>query len=158
MKIENKNTEIEWPRPNSQVLLDETEIEISVRGQLHQVRANASLRLLPEPRVVIACDGPTAGFGLSQDFGKSIKLVPTGTIIDVNLTSSSFGGEKFVSTFAPHREPITVSKKTRQRLSSVQFSLINFPEFFRGQDVIHHEGHGGQCLGAARLTAGPVAN
>ncbi len=141
-------------KPNAPVALGETTIELVVQGTAIQASATPVLRLLPDPSLVIDFEGPYSGLAGIEQIGPSVKLLPQGVKLDVNATSLSFGDGNVRGRLVPRRQPSTVLP-TRKRLKSVQFSVLNFPEFFGGQDQVLKDHKGGvRRLGGAQLNAG----
>jgi hypothetical protein len=141
---------------NAPIPLGETEIEISIHGATKTLAARPMLRLLPDPGLLIHFEGSISPFGFGTDFGPAIILKSHEIKLDGFVTSCSIENGRARGTFCPAREPCAVSPKTRKRLHSVRFSILNFPQFFGAQDRLLSDGDGGgRRLGHLILEAGP---
>ncbi len=117
----------------------------------------AILRLSPSPRLVIECTD-----GLSTE---NIQLDVSGSPVTVSLFNTKINclviektvhiGEssRISLILVPKREPVSIHR-TEERLSSVEFGVLNFPEFLRGQDKKVQVSNGWRLLGSVRLRAG----
>ncbi|MEP0339405.1 MAG: hypothetical protein ABJ388_11980 [Alphaproteobacteria bacterium] len=141
---------------NTPIPLGETDIEISIHGVAETLAAKLWLRMLPDPGLSINFEGNISTFRFGPNFGPAIVLKSSETKLNGIVTTYSIENNKIRGTFRPVQEPCTVSKNTKKRLHSVQFSILNFPQFFGVQDNILSDGNGGgRRLGHLILTAGP---
>ena len=143
--------------PNSPIALAEAAIQLDLCGEPIEVPAKAILRLSPSPRLVIECAD-----GLSTE---NIQLDPSRSSVTVSLFNSKVEffiassrmrigeGSRISLTLVPKRQPVSIHR-TEERLSFVEFGVLNFPEFLRGQDKRVLVGSEWRVLGSARLRAG----
>ena len=153
-----KTSDCSWLGANAPKELGAVDIELTVRGKPVSVPAQAYLRLLPDPSLVIEFKADDTGIFHAKDIGPGIRLLPEGVPFKVNATavSARYPANKVRGTLIPLSQPCTVLRKARQRLQAVRFSLINFPDFLGTQDLTVKDGKGARRRsGRAQMTAGP---
>ena len=137
-------------KANKDIALGETRIKFDVNGQCVDRPAEAILRMLPSPRLVIKCDlDLRESYVRVADFQQDYV---TATVHDqetkliVGQFTFPWGSENIQADMSlfPKREPISIHH-TGESLACVEFSVLNFPDFFGKQDKI----------GAIRLQAEP---
>ena len=116
--------------------------------------ATALLRLSPSPRLVIECTDGLSTENIQLDVSRSPVTV---SLFNTKIESFIVGrtvrvgeGSRISLTLLPKREPVTVHR-TEERSSSVELSVLNFPEFFGGQDKRVQVGNEWRVLGSALL-------
>ena len=143
--------------PNNPITLAEAAIPLDLRGELIEVPAKAILRLSPSPRLVIECTDGLSTENIQFDVSRSPVTVSLfNTKVEFFIASSLIrvgDGSGISLTLVPKREPVSVHR-TEERLSSVEFGVLNFPEFLRGQDKRVQVGNEWRVLGSVRLRAG----
>ena len=136
------------------ITLAETLIELDVCGGLIEVPANVLLRLSPSPRLVIECSDSLNMGTMQLDASPSpVTATLFNTKIECHVVrrTVSIGEASRVSlTLVPKREPVTVHR-SEERSLSVEFSVINLPEFFGGQDKAVQVGNEWRVLGTVLL-------
>lgn len=142
---------------NAPIDLAETVIRLDVDGAQIDMPARAIMRLLPSPRLVIECAEGLSDEHMQLDVTQShitASLFDTKTEFVIRQTALTFGGASKVGlTLLPKREPMSVHR-TGKRISSLDFGVLNFPEFLRGQDKQVIVGAQWRVLGSALLQAG----
>ena len=140
--------------PNNPITLAEATILLDLRGELVEVPAKTILRLSPSPRVVIECtDGLSTG-NIQVDISWSpvtVSLFNTKAEFFIASSHVRMGeGSRNSLTLLPKRTPVSIHR-TEERLSSVEFGVLNFPEFLRGQDKRVQVGNEWRALGSVLL-------
>lgn len=137
-------------KANNDIALAQTRIRFDVNGQCVDRPAEAILRMLPSPRLVIKCnlDLRNSDIGLAdfqQDY-VTATVHDQETKLIVGQFTFPWGSENLQADMSlfPKREPISIHH-TGESLACVEFSVLNFPDFFGKQDKI----------GAIRLQAEP---
>ncbi len=99
--------------------------------------AKALLRLSPSPRLVIECTDSLNTQSMKLDVTQSDV---TASLFNANIEfliargAVTIGDSSRVSlTLVPKREPVTIHR-TEEMSLSVEFSVLNFPNFIGGQD------------------------
>ena len=125
-------------KANEAISLAQTRIRFDVKGHCVDSPARVILRLLPRPRLVIKCDldSQNSNVGLA-DFQQDYV---TATIHDqetefiVGQFTFPWDPENFQAGMSlfPKREPISIHH-TGERLSCVEFDVLNFPKFLGKQ-------------------------
>ena len=145
---------------NEAIPLGETRIRFDVNGQCVDTPAKAVLRMLPSPRLVIKCDLDlrNSNVGLAdfqQDYvTATIQDQETEFIVGQFTFAWEPDGFQIGMTLSPKRQPISVHH-THDNLASVEFCVLNFPEFLGEQDRIIESNGSYDRIGAAQLQAGP---
>ena len=147
-------------KANEAILLAQTRIRFDVNGQCVDAPAKAILRMLPSPSLVIKCevDLKNSDVGVADIQQSYI----TATILDQQtefiVGQFTFAWEpdgfQIGMTLSPKRQPISVHH-THDNLASVEFCVLNFPEFLGEQDRIIESNGSYDRIGAAQLQAGP---
>ena len=138
---------------NNPITLAETVVQFDVCGEPIEMPSKALLRLLPSPRLVIECTDSlsTENEQLASQSNVIASVLNTKIESLIVRSTVSIGEASRISlTLLPKREPVTVHR-TEERSSSVEFSVLNFPEFFRGQDKRVQVGNEWRVLGSALL-------
>ncbi len=148
-------------KANENIALAQTRIRFDVKGQCVDGPAEAVLRMLPSPKLVIRCD-----FDLKNSNVKIADLQQpyiTATIhdqeTDLIVGQSPFhwdsDGFQIDMSLSPKREPISIYHSD-ESLASVEFGVLNFPEFWGEQDKkIQSNGNSYRRIGAMQLQADP---
>ncbi len=123
--------------PNAPIDLTETVIRFDVDGAQIEMPARAILRLLPNPRLVIECVEGLSEEYMQLDFTQShitASLFDTKTEFIIGQGGFTFGkASKVEVTLSPKYEPVSIYR-TGKRISSLEFGILNFPNFLQGQD------------------------
>jgi len=133
-------------KANKDITLEKTRIRFDVNGQSVDRPAEATLRMLPSPKLVIKCD-----FDLKNSNIKIADLQQpyiTATILDqqtefiVGQFTFHWDPDNFQADMVlfPKREPISIHH-TGDSLACVEFGVLNFPEF-RGKQFRIAGGNG----------------
>lgn len=103
---------------------------------------------------MLDCQIPYSGLFFNLDaICSHVKILPQRDKLGVIPASVTGKSGKATCSLAASTEPATILS-TRKRLQSVSFGVLNFQEFFGGEDILLDDGHGGgQRLGASRLSA-----
>ena len=116
--------------------------------------SKALLRLSPSPRLVIECADSLSSENMRLDVSQSHVIASLlNTKIEsfvVRSTVSVGEASRICLTLLPKREPVTIHR-TKERSSFVEFSVLNFPKFFGGQDKRVQVGNEWRVLGSALL-------
>lgn len=146
---------------NENIALAQTRIRFDVNGHCVDRPAEAVLRMLPSPKLVIKCD-----FDLKNSNVKMADLQQsyiTATVLDqqtefiVGQFTFHWDPDNFQAdkVLFPKREPISIHH-SGERLASVEFGVLNFPEFWGDQDKrIQSNGNSYRRIGAMQLQADP---
>ena len=143
---------------NELIELADTRIKFEVYGQCVDTPAKVILRMLPRPRLVIKCDVDSRNSDVRPgDFQHDYV---TATIHDhkaefiVGQFTFPLGPENILADMSlfPKREPISVHHSD-DSLASVEFGLLNFPEFLGEQDKTVESNGSYNRIGAVRLQA-----
>ena len=139
------------PKANHPIILAETDI-VRIDGQSIRKPAQAILRLSPRLSLSIESDDlPAIVLSLSKnDFGIELE---NGARMTVCIGSYKLG-KSIEGTLVPRVQPCVVMD-TQSPLHSLEFSILNFPQFFGQQDQWIEVNENNQRRGAARLEAGP---
>ncbi len=129
---------------NKDITLGETRIRFDVNGQCVDRPAEAVLRMLPSPRLVIKCDldlreSNVRVADFQQDYvTATVHDQETGLI--VGQFTFPWDSENFQAGMSlfPKREPISIHH-TGESLASVEFGVLNFPKFLGKQFIITGE-------------------
>ena len=136
---------------NHPIPLEETWIT-DMEGQSVRTPVRVILRLLPQPKFVVEFDD-FPGFALHMSKEKCRISFANGGKVDMYVLRSRMA-DKVEGAFSPVLQPCTILDKGRP-LQSVQFSILNFPEFI-GKENQYVEVNGKKHLcGIARLEAAP---
>ena len=147
-------------KANEAIPLAQTRIRFDVNGQCVDRPAEAVLRMLPSPRLVIKCDLDLRNLdGGVADMKQSYM---TATIHDqetefiVGQFTFHWDPEDFQAGMSlfPKREPVLVHH-TDDNLASVEFGVLNFPKFLGKQDKTVESNGSYNRVGAIRLQADP---
>lgn len=148
-------------KANKDIALGETRIRFDVNGQCVDRPAEAILRMLPSPRLVIKCDldlhDSNAGLADFQRCYVTATIHDYTTEFIVGQFTFPLGPENFLADMSllPKREPISIHH-TGDSLACVEFGVLNFPEFWGEQDkTIQSNGHSYRRVGAMQLQADP---
>ena len=148
-------------KANEEIPLAQTRIRFDVKGQCVDRPAEAVLRMLPSPKLVIKCDldlkNSDAGPGdFQQDYvTATIHDKQTEFIVGQFTFHWDPDGFQIGIALSPKREPISVHY-TDDCLASVEFGVLNFPEFWDEQDKrIQSNGNSYRRIGAMQLQADP---
>ncbi len=120
---------------NEEIQLAQTRIRFDVSGQCVDRPAQVILRMLPSPRLVIKCDvdlrNSNVGPGELQQGRVTATIHDQKTEFVIGQLSFQWNPERFQAgmTLLPMREPILVHHSD-DKLASVEFCVLNFPEFF----------------------------
>ena len=143
--------------PNTPIALAETVIRLDVDGAQMEMSAMAIMRLLPSPHLVIECAEGLSEEHMQLDVTQShitASLFDTRTEFIIRQAALTFGkASKVGLTLLPKSEPMSVHR-TGKSISSLDFSVLNFPEFFLGQVKKVVVGTEWRVLGSALLQAG----
>lgn len=143
--------------PNSPITLSETVIRLDVCGEPIEMPARAILRLLPKPRLVIECVKDLSTKYMQIDVTQShitASLLDAAIDFVIGQTNLAMGEASKISlTLLPNREPVSIHR-TAKRLSSLEFGVLNFPDFLQGQDKKVVVGAQWRVLGSVLLQAG----
>ena len=136
---------------NRPISLEETWIT-DIEGQSVRTPVRVILRLLPQPKLVVEYDDfPEVRPHIRKE--KCHISFENGGKVDMYVLRSRMA-EKIEGAFSPVRQPCTILDKGRP-LQSVEFSILNFPEFI-GKENQYIEVNGKkQLCGIARLEAAP---
>ena len=122
-----------------------------------ELPARAVLRLLPSPRLVIECIGGPSTVHMQLDTTQShitASLFDVRTEFVIGQTVLTFGKASRVGlTLLPKREPLSIYR-TGKRIASLEFAVLNFPNFLLGQDKKVVVGAQWRVLGSVLLQAG----
>ncbi len=146
---------------NKDIALGETRIRFDVNGQCVDRPAEAVLRMLPSPRLVIKSDldlhdsnvGPA---DFQQDY-VTATVHDQETELIVGQFTFHWDPENFQAEMSlfPKREPISIHH-TGESLACVEFGVLNFPEFWGEQNkTIPSNGNSFRRIGAMHLQADP---
>lgn len=147
-------------RANETIPLAQTQIRFEFNGQRVDTPAKAVLRMLPSPRLVIKCDLDLHNLDVGlADFQQDYV---TATIHDhkadfiVGQFTFPLGRDSILADMSllPKREPISINH-TGDSLSSVEFSVLNFPDFLGEQDKNVESNGALNRVGAVSLKADP---
>ena len=142
---------------NVPITFGETTIQFDVYGELIELPAKAVLRLLPSPRLVIECIGGPSMEHMQLDATQShitASLFDVRTEFVIGQTVLTFGKASRVGlTLLPKREPVSIYRSGK-RIVSLEFAVLNFPNFLLGQDKKVVVGTQWRVLGSALLQAG----
>ncbi len=120
--------------PNAPITLAETKIAFEVHGGVVEMPAKAILRLLPDPALVIECkDNLTAeNIFLTDVKNKYITAPILGLKTDFIIQCSWGMGckDSYINLICFPKEQPVLARETEEELSSVEFGVLNFPEFF----------------------------
>ena len=125
-------------KANKDIALGETRIKFDVNGQCVDRPAEAILRMLPSPRLVIKCDlDLRESYVRVADFQQDYV---TATVHDqeteliVGQFTFPWGSENLQADMSlfPKREPISIYH-TGESLACVEFGVLNFPKFLGKQ-------------------------
>ena len=136
-------------KANHPIILTET-LVVDIDGQSVRMPARAVLRLSPRLGLNIESDGLPALVFKKEHFRISLE---NGARIKVIVGSYKLGG-RIKGTLVPVTQPCEVMDQQRP-LRSVEFSVLNFPNFFGQQDQWTEVKGTNQRRGRARLQAGP---
>ena len=145
---------------NKEIPFGETRIRFDVNGQSVDTPAEVVLRMLPSPRLVIKCDVDLKNSHVEP--GELQQGRVTATIHDqktefvIGQLSFQWNPERFQAgmTLFPMGEPIPVHHSD-DKLASVEFGVLNFPEFFGEEDKNVMANGSYSRVGAVRLQADP---
>ncbi len=147
-------------KANETIPLAQTQIRFDINGQRVDTPAKAVLRMLPSPRLVIKCNLDLHDFDVGlADFQQDYV---TATIHDhkadfiVGQFTFPLGPDNILADMSllPKREPISIHY-TGESLSSVEFGILNFPDFLGEQDKIVETNGSSNRVGAVSLKADP---
>ncbi|MDE0071897.1 MAG: hypothetical protein OXO48_19450 [Caldilineaceae bacterium] len=147
-------------KANEEIRLTQTRIRLDVNGQCVDGPAQVILRMLPRPRLVIKCDLDLRDLDAGPaDFQRSYI---TATVLDqqrefiVGQFTFPWGAGNFQAgmTLLPKREPISVHH-THDDIASVEFGVLNFPEFLGEQDKVIESNGSYKRVGAIKIQADP---
>ena len=147
-------------KANKDIALGETRIRFDVNGQCVDRPAEAILRMLPSPRLVIKCDldlhDSNAGLADFQRCYVTATIHDYTTEFIVGQFTFPLGPESFLADMSllPKREPISIHH-TGESLACVEFGVLNFPDFLGEQDRIVESNGSRNRVGAIRLQADP---
>ncbi len=147
-------------KANRDITLGETRIRFDVNGQGVDRPAEAILRMLPSPRLVIKCDldlhDSNAGLADFQQGYVTATIHDYTTEFIVGQFTFPLGPENFLADMSllPKREPISIHH-TGDSLTCVEFGVLNFPDFLGEQDRIVESNGSRNRVGAIRLQADP---
>ena len=145
---------------NKEIPLGETRIRFDVDGQSVDTPAEVVLRMLPSPKLVINCDvdlkNSNVGPGELQPGRVTATIHDQKTEFVIGQLSFQWNPERFQAgmTLLPMREPILVHHSD-DKLASVEFCVLNFPEFFGEEDKTVVANGSYSRVGAIRLQADP---
>ena len=145
---------------NEPIELTQTQIRFDVNGQCVDRPAKAILRMLPSPRLVIKCDldlrNSNVGLADFQQDYVTATILDQQTELIVGQFTFHWDPENFQAGMSlfPKREPISVHH-THDNLASVEFGVLNFPEFLGEQDETGESNGSYNRVGAIRLQAAP---
>jgi hypothetical protein len=147
-------------KPNTPISLAETQIVFYVNGHLVEMPAKAVLNLLPKPILRIECEDNLTNEYLhlvhfnDKSITASIYEQETEFIIGhSSVRWSRIQGDSRISlSLVPKREPISIHR-TDGELSSVEFGVLNFPNFLGKQDKSVEKEGKSRRLGAVQLKA-----
>ena len=144
-------------KANTPIALAQTAIRFEVCGEHIEMPAKAFLRLLPSPRLVIECTQGLSAKHMQLDVTQSYitaSLFDTREEFIMGQTALTSGKASTVSlTLLPKREPVSIFR-SGNRISSLEFCVLNFPNFLRGQDKKVMAGTQWRVLGSVLLQAG----
>ncbi len=148
-------------KANKDIALGETRIRFDVNGQCVDRPAEAVLRMLPSPRLVIKCDldlreSNVRVADFKQDY-VTATVHDQETELIVGQFTFPWDSENFQAgrSLFPKREPISIYH-TGESLACVEFGVLNFPEFWGEQDkTIPSNGNSFRRIGAMHLQADP---
>lgn len=148
MKSSDDAVERDSYAPNAPIVFGDVPTRIAIGEQTIEVATRAVLNLLPEPRLEFSFIEPYAAWSSFEDV-PSITLMPSGRTVEVFATAS-ISEKGTIARFVAHRQPCTVSARTRRRIRALRFAVLNFPPFYGNQDrLIKFGTHGQRRLGAA---------
>ena len=135
---------------NRPIPLTEIRVEINIGRKSLQVPIKATLRLLPQPGLIIETEERlleheteiTNAFRNKKPVILSLGNAATIETYIVHLDDKV--------TLRPSKEPLTV-RKTKESLHSVQFDVLNFPEFWGREDQTIEFNGEYRRLGSLRL-------
>ena len=145
---------------NEEIQLAQTRIRFDVSGQCVDRPAQVILRMLPSPRLVIKCDLDLRDSDIGPaDFQQSYI---TATILDqqtefiVGQFTFPLGAGNLQAgmSLLPKGVPISVHH-THDDIASVEFGVLNFPEFLGEQDKSIESNGSYNRVGAIRVQADP---
>ncbi len=125
-------------KANEAIPLAQTRIRFDVNGQCVDRPAEAVLRMLPSPRLVIKCDldlrNSNVGLADFQQDYVTATVHDQETEFIVGQFTFHWDPENFQAGMSlfPKREPISIHH-TGERLSCVEFDVLNFPKFLGKQ-------------------------
>ena len=137
------------PKANQPIILAETQI-VDIDGQFVQTPVRAVLRLSPQLGLNFESDDLPPLIFKKERFWI---LLENGVPIEVCVSSYNLG-TRIKGTLVPITQPCLVMD-TKRLLRSVEFSILNFPQFFGQQDLWIEVNRKIERRGAARLQAGP---
>ena len=147
-------------KANETLPLAQTRIRFDVNGQCVDTPAEAILRMLPSPSLVIKCEvdlkNSNVGPGDLQQDSVTATIHDQKTEFIIGQLSFQWSPEKFQAGMAlfPMREPIPVYHSD-DNLASVEFCVLNFPEFLGERDKTVKANGSYSRVGAIRLQADP---
>ena len=145
---------------NKAITLAKTRIRFDVKGQCVDSPAKVILRLLPRPRLVIKCelDLHNLDVGLSDFQQESVTATIHDQVMEfiVGQSPSPLGPVNTLAEMSlfPNKEPVSIHH-TGDSLSSVEFGVLNFPEFIGEQDEFTESNGSYNRVGAVSLQADP---
>ena len=145
---------------NKAIALANTRIRFDVKGQCVDLPANVILRMLPRPRLVIKCelDLHNLDVGLSDFQQESVTATIHDQVMEfiVGQSPSPLGPVNTLAEMSlfPNKEPVSIHH-TGDSLSSVEFGVLNFPEFIGEQDEFTESNGSYNRVGAVSLQADP---
>ena len=146
---------------NEEIPLADTRIKFDLNGQNVDCPAKAVLHLLPNPRLALCCnlDLREANFK-PGDFGNA-SITATLHDQETDFIAGQFAFDwnpevfQIETVLFPTREPISVHH-TSEKLASVGFCVINFPQFFGKQfKIVEANGRGQQGVDYVQLNSEP---
>ena len=147
-------------KANEEIQLAQTRIRFDVSGQCVDGPAQVILRMLPSPRLVIKCDVDLkhshVGPGELQQGRVTATIHDQKTEFVIGQLSFQWNPARFQAgmTLLPMREPIPVHHSD-DKLASVEFCVLNFPQFFGEEDKTVTANGSYSRVGAIRLQADP---
>ena len=149
--MENKENISPTHGANHPILLEETWIT-DIDGQSVRTPVRVMLRLLPQPKFVVEFDD-FPEFAPHTNKENCRISFPNGGKVDMYVLRLRVA-QKIQGAFSPIQNPCTVLNQGRP-LQSVQFGILNFPDFMGKHDQYIRMGRTLQRCGNARLEAPP---
>ena len=124
--------------PNSNILLDQIQVAFRINETLIEARAQFLLRLLPKPSFVIELYDLPADIPIEH--WENIELhLENGTAIEVFCISHNYHSTDSITTsncvLIPREGRCTLLKRDSP-MHSVDFRILNFPQFYGKQDTV----------------------